>query len=957
MYNKLTNGMRLVGAIKPVLLFSSALILSACVSDDKGEQPPVSSSSVVSSTATSSSAAISSMPVSSAAESSAPSSMPPASSVASSSSAVVVSSSVAVSSSSIMQSSSVSSVISSSISSQASSQMSSSAPSNELGAIVPRTSCPKGPVALEVAGGAWPPAYAHATNHDNDVVPDFKDYMKEQPRFETADVSMAWALHEPFQAEGNPEGLYPLVVYLHGGSEAMDTPFMDNRHAKSFFASSQSLLTPQNRENKPAYIFAPFCDSKAPSGKKCAFGGAEWASNGYGAFGAELNGKGSPYGAAVEAVIERLIATKQVDPARIYVTGPSMGGGGSWDLAGRRPDLIAAAIPLAGHPLNDASLQTLADYKVPVWSHHGKKDATNSYSVAKTAIASLANKGGCAWQTAYIPSQNLADDDPADSNPSDAIHNIWARAYTNPELWDWVFAQRQPRSGDVVEESSSSQEASSSVGVSSSAASSTGTVGNPDAVLFQDDFEGDSIGSLPKNWSFYHRYSQQNPNTNDVSVVEGNGGKAVMVKDIGGQAPSFITYEPANPESITQLYIRAMVKPSRALGNDSGINHSHFIATQKTPYSSNDAEFRFGEVKKGLGIGTSQPDDLAPSGQATANHSTALIPADTWSCIEVGIHTEGDDKVTSWMNDELLIEVGGDTPWQNGAGSEFMQGAFNLVLLGWHGFSASTSHMMFDDIVISTERIGCGGSTQASSSMGSSSSEGSVSSFPADDGTVLDANNHYDAPKAAVAPVIDGEIDGVWASATWMAMDVAWTGFEGLTAPSSSDDFNGKYKAIWDEDYLYLLFDITDDVINTDGQYYQQDTVELFIDEDQSGGQHNQSYNAFAYHVSHNLVVEDNGGNNYKTHITAAINTEGSRHVWEIRVKIFADHNGYVPSEEAAARIKLAAGKIMGFTPSYIDNDGNGRRDHFMSSVNTPGHQDNQGYLNADAFGSIMLID
>ena len=73
-------------------------------------------------------------------------------------------------------------------------------------------------------------------------------------------------------------------------------------------------------------------------------------------------------------------------------------------------------------------------------------------------------------------------------------------------------------------------------------------------------------------------------------------------------------------------------------------------------------------------------------------------------------------------------------------------------------------------------------------------------------------------------------------------------------------------------------------------------------------------------------------------------------------MEIYANHNGYVPAQQEAARVKLVAGKLMGFTPSYIDNDGRGR-EHFMSSVDTEGHQKNQGYLNADAFGSIMLVE
>ncbi len=509
-----------------------------------------------------------------------------------------------------------------------------------------------------------------------------------QAPIEHRGVVMQWAMHKPFQAAQNLTAKYPLVIHLHGGAEARiegnDPGFLDNRHAKSFFASSNSLLTPENQEQFPAYVVAPYCDGKAVTGVRCSFGAAEWASNGYGAINAQLNGDGSPYGGALEALIEQLIANEQVDPARIYVTGTSMGGGGSWDIAARRPDLIAAAIPMAGHPLSNSALQILAEHKVPVWSHHGAADTTNSYQAAKSAVASLTQKGGCAWQTTYIPSENLADDDSGDESPSDAVHNIWARAYTNPELWPWVFAQAQP----------------------------TKTVTSP-----------------------------------------------------------------------------------------------------------------------------SEPDP--------------------------------------------------------------------------------------------------------------------------DYADTLPSQNSYSAPQAAQAPVVDGVIDDVWEAAPWMAMDVVWGanfGGERLVAPSSTQDYRGRYKALWTPEHLYLLVDITDDVlyIPRAGQTSQGDTVEIFLDEDQSGGDHAFNFSAFAYHIGYSKIVEDGSGNT-NGHIALEIKTEGKRHLWEIKIEVYADYSANNASEKEAARVTLSAGKVMGFTPSYIDNDNKSRREHFMSSVDTPEHQANRGYINADGFGTLEL--
>ena len=610
------------------------------------------------------------------------------SSSADSSSVTAESSSVAISSSLSSSSTSSFSSVESSSSEISSEQSSSGVSSSSLPApvmkevVVPRTTCPQPPENLSAEGGSWP---AHHAISDYpvpqfDTVAMFKDYMKPQSAVEHRGVVMQWSMHTPFQADQNPDAKYPLVVYLHGGAEARiegnGPGFLDNRHAKNFFASNNSLLTVENQERFPAYIIAPYCDGMANQGTRCSFGAAEWASNGYGAINAQLNGDGSPYGGAVEKLIEDLIEQQQVDPARIYVTGPSMGGGGSWDIAARRPDLIAASIPLAGHPLSDNALQILADQKVPVWSHHGASDNTNGYDAANRAIESLANKGGCAWQTTYYPSNNLGDDDPGDTDPSDATHNIWARAYTNPDLWPWVFSIAQPTETQLV-----------------------------------------------------------------------------------------------------------------------------------------------------------YPDED-----------------------------------------------------------------------GSNGFEGET----------------------------------------------LDANNHYDAPKASAAPNIDGEIDDVWNEAPWMAMDVAWTGFGNLTAPQSDDDYRGRYKVIWDENNLYLLFEINDDVIDTNSNdYWDRDTIEIFIDEDDSGGGHEFNTNAFAYHISHEGDVRDKV--NIDGHVEVQIRREGTVSTWEIQLGVYDEQNNRVTLDSSRP--------MMGFTPSYIDNDDGGQRDHFMSSVDTDGHQNNQGYQNADAFGSLSLVE
>jgi hypothetical protein len=243
----------------------------------------------------------------------------------------------------------------------------------------------------------------------------------------------------------------------------------------------------------------------------------------------------------------------------------------------------------------------------------------------------------------------------------------------------------------------------------------------------------------------------------------------------------------------------------------------------------------------------------------------------------------------------------------------------------------------------------------AASSVHSSRSSSSVSSvsYPA-------LPNHYYAPRATIAPVIDGVADAIWSRASWTNIDVFWLG----TQPNpSAEDYSGRYKALWDENYLYLLVDITDDVLY-DGvrdpldRYWEDDTVELFIDEDKSGGDHGYSTNAWAYHIStlgDVVDITNSGAKLLNDHITVKRVSQGSKHLWELRISIYGDD--YADWKPVNVPRTLFSGKIMGFSASYIDNDGSPQRESMMGSVNTQGHKNNQGYLNADVFGSLQLVD
>ncbi|MBE0654841.1 MAG: hypothetical protein IH594_13655 [Bacteroidales bacterium] len=219
----------------------------------------------------------------------------------------------------------------------------------------------------------------------------------------------------------------------------------------------------------------------------------------------------------------------------------------------------------------------------------------------------------------------------------------------------------------------------------------------------------------------------------------------------------------------------------------------------------------------------------------------------------------------------------------------------------------------------------------------------------------------YSSYKSESSPVIDGITDEpCWSKADWGYINNEWFG---LIMPDSSD-FYGRYKATWTSDKLFLLVEITDDYLIDDiedplDQYWEDDCLEIFIDEDNSGGDHKcceSAYNAFAYHtspVTYDAVDLSSGGDFvpllFNDHLEMEVRSNGNVHTIEMAIEIYGDN--YDDAKEDNTTVNLVEGKIMGFSLAYCDDDGNGR-ENFIGTQ--PGGLDS--WMNADLFGSIELV-
>lgn len=236
----------------------------------------------------------------------------------------------------------------------------------------------------------------------------------------------------------------------------------------------------------------------------------------------------------------------------------------------------------------------------------------------------------------------------------------------------------------------------------------------------------------------------------------------------------------------------------------------------------------------------------------------------------------------------------------------------------------------------------------------------SVSDVAAADSAHDEDRTRYLAPKAAQPLTIDGVADEtVWHDARWQDLEHRWLGPE-----YSADDFEGRYKVAWTADKLYILAELTDDIlIDTHRdplvQYWDDDCLEIFLDEDFSGGEHQYNHNAFAYHMSlDNQAIDigtDKQARNYSHHVESRWKQQGNKVVWELAIDIYTD--AYVDDADNNERVTLSAGKVMGLMVAYCDNDGSDLRENFIGSERVAEGPKDRGWIDAGLFGELVLVD
>ena len=243
----------------------------------------------------------------------------------------------------------------------------------------------------------------------------------------------------------------------------------------------------------------------------------------------------------------------------------------------------------------------------------------------------------------------------------------------------------------------------------------------PGEAFFFDDFESGAPGSQPASWDSWINYSNQAGNTADgaqFALLDNTdrfrGNQSIHFHAEGATQPAMLTFP--LPQGLTRVYIRAFVKTTKQIGNqtpDQVSNHETLIGLRATPNDGN-FEIRFGGAKGALGfniVGPGRNDAVSP-GQNLWGSAPAITPNE-WHCVELAFINDNaqSPQARASVDGQEVRAVAQLGDWHvplSGEGTTWLNGMFNEVILGWQSFSpAPGNDVWMDDIVLSESPVGC----------------------------------------------------------------------------------------------------------------------------------------------------------------------------------------------------------------------------------------------------------
>lgn len=201
------------------------------------------------------------------------------------------------------------------------------------------------------------------------------------------EVTLRYLLYLPADYEKKASDKWPLVLFLHGSGERGDDIEKVKIHGPPKLVSEGKEF--------PFILVSPQCPT-----------GSRWDAQ------------------ELDKLTDELANNYRVDRQKLYVTGLSMGGSGTWSLVSAQPSKFAAAIPLCGRG-DLANAKNLA--QTPTWVFIGAKDRAETVQNCQDMAAALKKAGGDAKITVY----------------PDLPHDCWTVTYNNPEVYEWMLSKRR----------------------------------------------------------------------------------------------------------------------------------------------------------------------------------------------------------------------------------------------------------------------------------------------------------------------------------------------------------------------------------------------------------------------------------------------------------------------------------------------------------------------------------
>lgn len=236
----------------------------------------------------------------------------------------------------------------------------------------------------------------------NMQMPSVLDSLYQNGSMVTKDITLNYKFYDSGASEKRP-----FIIFLHGAGERGN----DNYRQLTWGVSD--ILTQSKALGEDPIVFIPQC----PEGFRWVE--VHWGDESH----IQPETPSKPL-EAVMKIVDSLLTVLPIDLNRIYLTGISMGGFGTWDYVIREPELFAAVIPVCG----GADVEKLSQIAtIPTWIFHGDSDTVVLTKRSRDAYKKLKQLGAPVLYTEF----------------EQTGHNAWIPAYQLPELYQWLFKQRK----------------------------------------------------------------------------------------------------------------------------------------------------------------------------------------------------------------------------------------------------------------------------------------------------------------------------------------------------------------------------------------------------------------------------------------------------------------------------------------------------------------------------------